>query len=319
MESEYPSPPKGLICPVVTPLKKDNTLDTASLERLLDHVCRASDGILVCDVIWGESLLLPEDTRLDMVLSTLEMLKGRVPLWVTITGKTLAKTRHIMAAVASFADRMDYPGMLFWMDYPLFYHSNRELPQMYRTLLSSTQWSLILGNLPHLIKMEKGPGQRYNIRTNILQKIARHPGIKGMVFFGTLKRSLNYQKAIRFHKDFTFYDGDEAVFLKNPGMGGLVAGGSNLIPDTWLKIARSSLNRYDTERQFHSHQAAIWESGLLIQSLHSLYQKAPAFYMKKILTKVGIIAGDYSLLSGIQEDSKWQEKIDNFLDKYDLI
>jgi dihydrodipicolinate synthase/N-acetylneuraminate lyase len=319
MESEYPSPPKGLICPVITPLKKDKTLDTASLERLLDHACPASDGILVCDVIWGESLLLPDDTRLDMVLSTLEMLKGRIPLWVTITGQTLKKTRHFMTAAASFADRMDYPGMVFWMDYPLFYHSNRGLPQMYQNLLSGTQRSLILGNLPHLIKMEKGPGRRYNIRTNILQKVVQHPGIKGMVFFGTLKRSLNYQQTLRFRKDFTFYDGDEAVFLKNPGTGGLVAGGSNLIPDTWLKITRSSLNRYDTERQFHSHQAEIWESGLLIHALHSLYQEAPAFYMKKILTKVGIIADDYSLLSGIQQNSKWQERLDQFLNQYDLI
>jgi len=224
-----------------------------------------------------------------------------------------------MAAAASFADRMDYPGMLFWMDYPLFYHSNRELPQMYQNLLSGTQRPLILGNLPHLIKMQKGPGRRYNIRTNILQKMVQHPGIKGMVFFGTLKRSLNYQKALRFRKDFFFYDGDEAVFLKNPGTGGLVAGGSNLIPDTWLKITKSSLNRYDTERQFPSHQAAIWESGLMIHALHSLYQQAPAFYMKKILTQVGIIAGDYTLLSGVQEDSGWQQKLDNFLDKYALI
>lgn len=319
MENNYPSPPKGLICPVITPLKKDNTLDSASFGKLLGHVSQFVNGILLCDVTWGEGLILPKETRLDLVTSALETIMGRLPIFVTITGRTLKDSRIFMAHVESFADRIEYQGNIFWVDYPLFYHSNRDLPQMYRHLIAETQFPLILGNLPSLIKTQKSTARHHNIRTSVLKKISQNPAIRGIIFSGSLKRSLNYQEAVRFRNDFIFYDGDEAVFLKNPGTGGMVAGGSNFIPDKWLEVTRSSLNRYDTERQFHSHQTAIYESGIMLHSLYSMYKGSPAFYMKKILSIVGIIAGNHTILPNKSKDTSWQERMDIFLKMYDII
>jgi len=318
MANRYPTPPRGLICPVVTPLKKDKSLDLRSLEKLLRHVVRATDGILLCDVAWGEGLDLPKRMRFDMVSSALEMIMGRVPVFVTVTGHTPRDTQLFMAEVESFADRMEYPGNLYWVDYPLYYHSNRELPQMYRKLMAETEIPWVLGNRPDLIKERRGPGRHHNIRTSVLKKIVRNPGITGFIFIGNLKRAGSYLKAVRFRDDFTFYDGDETVFLKNPGLGGLIAGGGNLVPNAWLEITRSSLNRYDSERQFRARQESIWESGMMAHALYSLYKVAPPFYMKKILKAVGIIEDSQTISPGRGDTPGWEEKLKDFLDTYDL-
>jgi 4-hydroxy-tetrahydrodipicolinate synthase len=319
MGDKYPTPPRGLICPVVTPLKADKTLDSRSFERLLRHVAGAVDGILLCDVAWGEGLELPENMRLDLVSCGLEMIMGRVPVFVTITGHTLKDTLRLMAEVEAFVRRLEYPGALFWVDYPLFYHGNRELPQMFRALLAETEIPVILGNRPDLVKKRKGPGRHHNIRTSVLKKIVSNAGIRGIIFTGDLKRAGNYLRAVRFRKDFVFYDGDETVFLKNPGLGGLIAGGSNLAPHEWLEITKSSLNRYDSERQFQKHQEAIWESGMMVQDLYSLYKAAPSFYMKRILKKAGIIENSQTISTFTGGIPGWEEKLENLFSTYDLV
>lgn len=318
MEHKYPDPPKGLICPIITPLRQDDTLDSASFERLLEHIDQTVDGILLSDLIWGEGLLLPDRTRLELIASALEIIRGQLPIMVTITGPTLNHTAHFKAQAESLAASMAYQGDLFWVDYPIYYHSNRGLPQMYTELTRQTETAWLLGNLPDLVKMQKGPGRHKNIRTGILKKTVQNAAVKGIIFAGTLKRSLDYQKAVRFRSDFTFYDSDEAVFLKNPGTGGVVAGGSNFIPRVWLEITRSSLNRYDMENAYQRHQAAIWESGVMLHSLYALYKKAPAFYMKKILLKTGIIADDHTIRPEEAPDPMWHKDLDEFFDTYDI-
>ncbi|MFC1856743.1 dihydrodipicolinate synthase family protein [Thermodesulfobacteriota bacterium] len=318
MDGKLQSPPEGLICPLVTPLHKDNSLDSASLIRLIKHVSGTVDGILLSDVVWGEGLALSKETRFHLVESALEIIRGWVPVFITITCETPKETTLFMGQVETFVDRLEYGGKLFWVDYPLFYHSNKELPQMYRQIMTETQIPLILGNLPSLIKKRKRSTRHHNIRTSVLKKTAQNPSIKGIIYTGTFKRYLNYQQAVRFRQDFVFYDGNEMVFLKNPGTGGLVAGGSNIVPEKWLEITRSSLNRYDTERQFYTHQEAIWESGVMLHSLYGLYKEAPVFCLKQMLKQTGVIADDHTVDYPHLPDELWQTDLTTFLRAYGI-
>jgi len=311
--------PRGLLCPIITPLRSDNSLDTASLGNLLLRTRDIVNGFVLCDPVWGEGVRLPFPARRELVTVSLELIDGKVPVLVTVTGQSLEETIDFVETVASVVDRMAYPGDVFWADYPLIYHSNRDLPALYQQLSALTRQDWILGNHPDYVKSWKGPTRHRNIRTAVLKKIVKNPAVRGMIFIGSLKRSLNYQEAVRAREDYVFYDGSEAEFLKNPGTGGLMAGGSNLMPEQWLEIVHSSLNRYDIERQFHQHQQTIWQAGIMLSEFYRLYSDAPAYYMKKILHRLRLIEGDTCLEVPESIDPARDQLIDTWLTKYDIV
>jgi len=310
--------PRGLLCPVLTPLRADQTLDAASLGNLLLRTREVVNGFVLCDPVWGEGIRLPEATRQELVTVALEIIDGKVPVLITVTGASLERTRKFMDTVESLVARMSYPGDVFWLDYPLVYHGNRDLPELYEKLAGQTRFDWILGNHADYVKSWKGPTRHRNIRTAVLKKIVKNPAVRGMIFIGSLRRSLNYQEAVRARKDYMFYDGNEAEFLKNPGTGGLMAGGSNLMPERWLDIVRSSLNRYDIERQYQQHQQAIWEVGVMLAEFHALYSDGPAHYMKHILHRLGLIEGKTCLEMPEHEDPLREQAIDQWIKKYDI-
>nr|HID60026.1 dihydrodipicolinate synthase family protein [Desulfobacterales bacterium] len=282
-------PPKGLICPIITPLTDKKLLDEASLEKLIRHVEPYIDAILLGDISFGEVLFLNSRTREDLIARGFEIIDGRLPILVTITDETAEKTNKNMYRFESIIERSGYTGEIFWVDYPIYYHSNRKLPQFYRELSENTKIPFIIGNDPRLIKNNKIPVRHKNIRTSIMKNLANLESIKGLIFSGTLNRALNYQKGLRDRKDFRFYDGNEGTFLKRPSSSGVVAGGANLLPEAWRKITYSSLNLYDVQREYRDYVRHIWRTGSMLQAIYDLYGKNPGVVMKYILYLAGLI------------------------------
>ena len=56
----------------------------------------------------------------------------------------------------------------------------------------------------------------------------------------------------------------------------------------------------------------------MLHSLYALYKKAPAFYMKKILLKTGIIADDRTIRPEEAPDAMWHKDLDEFFKTYDI-
>ena len=113
MESDLNTPPKGLICPLVTPLKKDTLLDTGALENLIRHVSPDVDGIVVGDMIYGEGVSLSRKTRLDLFTSALEMIRGKRPVFVAVTSENPGDTIDLLEETEAFSRRIKYPGPLY--------------------------------------------------------------------------------------------------------------------------------------------------------------------------------------------------------------
>ncbi len=315
---ESSPPPRGLVCPLVTPLAEDGGIDHRSLQRLLARAGRWADALFVADLRWGEAAELGVERRLELLSTALKLVDGRRPLMVCITGNTPGETRTLAAELRRAAERIDYPGALYAVDYPLVYHGNRDLPQLLTEDAGRLRLPLIIGNDPKRVRRLKGPARHSNIRTAVLKKIADIPQVCAMIFQGSLKRSLDYQAAVRNRQGFVFYDGDEAVFLNNPGMGGVASGGSNLLPEDWKHIIQSSLGRCDAERQIRSHQREVWEAGVILQTLYRLYRPDPAARMKRILARCGLIASE-TTASGVSETPEdWQDELDRFLQQCDL-
>jgi dihydrodipicolinate synthase/N-acetylneuraminate lyase len=294
-------------------------VDPRALDRLIDHVGAYVDAFLLGDVFWGEGLVMSPDTRLEMVSSALEIIQGKWPVLITITSHSMKATRELLAHMKAFVERSGYAGKLFWVDYPLYYHSNRGLPQWYACVVRDTGIDLILGNHAGVAERRKRPVKHKNIRTSVLKKISQIDRVKGLIFTGSLRRSIHYHGAVRLHRDFKFYDGDEMVFIRQPSSHGVVAGGANLLPQAWRDITRSCLNQYDVQRQYADHTGQILETGVMLQAFYDLYSQNPAAVMKEMLRVAGLLPNADTALKTLPATQTQHQAVEAVCKKYDLI
>jgi dihydrodipicolinate synthase/N-acetylneuraminate lyase len=319
MMSDTNKVPRGLICPLVTPLKAGDVLDVAALDRLINQAGKGADALLVGDLLWGEGSVLSPETKMEMAAAVLEITQGRWPILMTITSETPRTTIRMMAKIESFMARSDYSGSVFWVDYPISYHSNRGLPQFYENMARDTANSFVVGNNPGLIKVLDKRIKHKNIRTSVLKKLSSIEQIKGLIYTGPLKRSIHYHEALRHRRGFKFYDGDEATFMRRPSSDGVVAGGANLLPQAWHEITWSCLNRYDVQRQYPDHVNQIWETGVMAQEFYRLYAKKPAAVLKRMLHVAGVLPNAQTASKTPPTDGAENRAIEAICSKFDLI
>ena len=319
MTSDRNKSPRGLICPLVTPLKAGDVLDVAALDRLISQAGTGADALLVGDLVWGEGLVLSPETKTEMATAVLEITQGRWPILITITSATPRATMGMMAKMESFVARSDYSGSVFWVDYPITYHSNRGLPQFYENLVRDTANSFVVGNNPGLIEAPDKRMKHKNIRTSVLKKLSGIEQIRGLIYTGPLKRSIHYHEALRHRREFTFYDGDEATFMRRPSSDGVVAGGANLLPQAWHEITWSCLNRYDVQRQYADHVNQMWQTGVMAQEFYRLYAKKPAAVLKRMLHVAGVLPNAQTASNTPPTDGAENHEIEAICSKFDLI
>ena len=90
---------RGIIPPLVTPLAGPDELDRDGLERLLARVLSAPvAGIFILGTT-GEGPNLSHRLRRELIVETVRLVNGRVPVLVGITDTSIAES----AALADFA------------------------------------------------------------------------------------------------------------------------------------------------------------------------------------------------------------------------
>ena len=292
------SSPRGLIVDLITPLKKNGDIDGRSLSRHLDGILPYAQALLLASPHIGEGKGLGAEQREELLDKTLGPVQGRIPLLIWITQDTAEKTKETRLLLRKRLVRRKYTGSIFWVDTPLYYHSNRGLPLYYKDMVSTDEDSFLLYNDPELIKQIASPLKRLNLRTSILKDLCGIRHIQGMIFIGALDRARNYQKAVRARGDFKIYDGDESHFLKYPSLSGVVSVGANLAPAAWQKATSSSLNLNGVQQSYPDHLQQIWELGYYLQDLREIYRESPVPLMKQVLSDRGVIEEPAGLVEG---------------------
>ena len=284
-------PPEGLIIDLVTPLTPAGDLDAASLSRLAERAAAVADALLVGGPEAGEGLALPDDLRINLMSQALTALRGRLPLFACITAETPEETRELARAVRKVIDGLEYGGQVFLADLPLWYHSNRGLPQFYEKLLEETGLPLILLNLPEVVVQRAFLFKHRNLRTHVVKKLADLPMIMGMIYQGEMRRFLNYHLAAVARPTFFFYEADEHRFLTRPGAWGVVSAGAQLYPEAWQRVTQACLHPEEIAQDFDArHQ--LWQESSRLTNLAGLYRPAPAPLLKAALMAQGILASD---------------------------
>ncbi len=294
MPDAAPAPPRGLIVDLLTPLHPDFSLDEASLRRLVDRVISQVDGILAGSPDVGEALELAGPTRRRLLAALLAAVGGRVPLFFGITGHSLEETRKLALEVHEDCQRHGYEGAVYLVDLPLWYHSNRGLPQVCQALLEEVPRSLVLLNLPQLISRRAPLFKRRNIRTHVFKKLGVLPGVAGLIHQGELRRFLNYHAAAATRPEFAFYEADEENFLTRPGAWGVISPGAQLFPAFWSLITRVCLHPEEVA-QDPELRRETWSLSRRLQEISRAYRPGPAALLKSALKAQGII--DYAAIA----------------------
>ena len=280
---------RGLIVDLVTPLRKSGEIDGSSLGRHLDRLLPHVHAVLIASPYAGGGIHLSAPQREDLLDKSLVVIRGQMPLLVWVTQDTEESTKETLLLLQKRVATRRYDGPIFWVDTPLYYHSNRGLLLHYRNLSTLVKEPWMIHNDPELIMKLGRSFKRNNIRTAILKSVAGIDEIQGLVFLGPLERAANYQKAVRRRPEFRIYDGDELHFLKYPSMSGVVSAGANLAPKAWRKITDASLNLKDSRQDYPDQLQQLWDTGLYLQKLLENYSPFPGPMIKTALSKLGTL------------------------------
>jgi dihydrodipicolinate synthase/N-acetylneuraminate lyase len=282
-------PPRGLIVDLITPLNDGGDIDERGLSSLLGKLLPYADAVLLAGPQMGEGSGLSFEVKADLLAKASAIIQGKAPIFFWISEKSTDDTKQLLALLEDRLDACDKKGMVFWLDSPLYYHSNRGLYEYYEELTSDSRHPFILYNDPALIMHLERPLKRRNIRTNILKNVSRIEKITALIFQGLLTRANNYQRAVSARPDFRVYDGDETRFLEHPSVSGVLSIGANIAPGIWHTITKASLGRQEEDRMKGDYLNQLFEMGKLLQDLIKIYQKNPVGMLKRVLFDLNII------------------------------
>lgn len=224
---------KGIIPPMITPLRDMNNLDVQGLEKLIEHILSGGvHGLFILGTT-GEAQSLSYGLRKELIERVCRQVKNRVPVLVGISDTSLVESMNL--AEKAFAE-----GASAVVSAPPYYYApaQLELIDYYQGLADVLPLPLFLYNMPSHVKVKIEPAT--------LKAIAAHPNVIGlkdsssdMVYFHSLIQIMQDKP------DFSLLVGPEeltaeAVLL---GADGGVNGGANMFPSLYVKLYNAAKTR----------------------------------------------------------------------------
>src|SRR5580704_12559308 len=214
---------------LVTPFRKDLSLDEETLRSLVKRQIAAGINFLVPCGTTGESPTLSHEEHLRVVAITLEEAKGKVPV---LAGAGGYDTHHVIE-MARECERMGADGILSVTPY---YNKPTQggLYHHFKAIASAISLPIILYNVP--------PRTNVNIDPATVRRLAEIENIIGVKeASGSISQITQvFQQA---PEEFMVLSGDDALTLPLAAMGGrgLISVASNEIPAEMTRIARLCL------------------------------------------------------------------------------
>jgi 4-hydroxy-tetrahydrodipicolinate synthase len=214
---------------LVTPFRKDLSLDEETLRRLVRRQIAAGINFLVPCGTTGESPTLSHEEHLRVVAITLEEAKGKVPV---LAGAGGYDTRHVIET-ARECERMGADGILSVTPYynkptqeGLFHH--------FKAIAESISLPIILYNVP--------PRTNVNIDPATVRRLSEIGNIIGVKeASGNISQITQVIQHVP--EEFLVLSGDDALTLPLAAMGGrgIISVASNEIPAEMTRLAQLCL------------------------------------------------------------------------------
>jgi 4-hydroxy-tetrahydrodipicolinate synthase len=214
---------------LVTPFRKDLSLDEATLRVLVRRQIKAGVNFLVPCGTTGESPALSHEEHLRVVAITLEEAKGKVPV---LAGAGGYNTHHVIET-ARECERMGADGILSVT--PYYNKPTQEgLYHHFKAIAASISLPIILYNVP--------PRTNVNIDPGTLRRLSEIENIIGVKeASGNISQITQVIQQVP--EEFLVLSGDDALTLPIAAMGGrgIISVASNEIPAEMTHLARLCL------------------------------------------------------------------------------
>ena len=158
---------KGTGVALITPFKKDKSIDFTALENLIDIQIAGGLDYLVSLGTTGESVVLSDEEKMEVFNCTVNKVNGRVPIVIGIGGSDTA------AVIKSFG-KFDLTKVVAILSVTPYYNkpSQEGLFQHYVALADAAPKPILLYNVP-------GRTGR-NMTASTTLRLASHPNIAGI-------------------------------------------------------------------------------------------------------------------------------------------
>ena len=258
----------GVWLPIITPFV-DGAVDLAGYERLLRHyLATGIRGVFPVGTT-GESPTLDEDETEAIVERTLEVVAGRVPVFVGVGGNATAKVLKTLSRL----ERYRFPGIVSVC--PYYNRPGQDgLYAHFRAIAEATDREIVIYNIPYRTSV--------NLANDTLLRLAELPNIVGVKdSSGNLAQSLELLR--QRPAGFAVMTGDDASFytmLAHGGDGGILAS-SHVHTEKFVAVhARMAAND-------HRGAHAIWSELETLVPL--LFREANPMPVKHWLWAAGLI------------------------------
>ncbi|MBD8488588.1 dihydrodipicolinate synthase family protein [Echinicola sp. CAU 1574] len=221
-----PQPFKGIVPPMITPLKDETNLDIPGLERLINHIIEGGvHGLFILGTT-GESTSLSYALRHELVARTCEIVDGRVPVLVGITDTAAIESLRL-------ADTAEKKGASAVVAAPPYYFNlgQPELIEYYEYLVERLSLPLFLYNMPSHTKII--------IEPDTVKTLSKYKGIVGLKDSSANNAYFNnVMNKMKGRSDFSLFVGPEEIMAETVLLGahGGVNGGANMFPELYVKL-----------------------------------------------------------------------------------
>ena len=266
---------EGSIVALVTPFKKDGSVDFDALERLIDfHLQNGTDAILTPGTT-GESATMTDDEDNSVVAAVVKHVAGRVPRHRRLGLQLHADHAHQVAHLPG----LGADGLLLIT--PYYNKSNEEgIYQHFKTVADAVDIPCILYNIPGRC----GCG----ISERNVERLAAHPNIMGIK-----EASGNVAYAAKIahllSDDFRMYSGEDAltVPLMSSGASGTISVWADVQPQLVHDMCRAYLDG-DVAR---ARDIQIAGQPLI----NALFSEVNPIPVKEALAQMGMIEANYRM------------------------
>ena len=224
-------PLRGIIPPMVTPLRNNCALDVEALERLIEHILRGGvHGLFILGTT-GEGASLKYDLRRQLISLTCQKVNGRVPVLVGITDCSVTESLQLADAASSAGATALVAAPPFY-----FYPDQMELVRYFLYLADKVTLPLFLYNIPSLTKVA--------IESTSVRMLAQHERIVGLkdssgdgTYFSTT------QAMMKSHPSFSLFVGPDEMLasLVLSGAHGGVSAGANHFPGLYVDLYHAAI------------------------------------------------------------------------------
>ena len=216
----------GIIPPLATPLKEQNAIDHAGLERLINHVVNGAVHALFILGTTGEAPSLSHELRLEMVRASCTITAKRIPVLVGITDTSYTETVRLGHAAAEAGAS----GLVVAPPY-YFLYTQEDLIRYVERLAGELPLPILLYNIPQFTKVAFAV-ETVKRASQIPHVVAIKDSSGDLDYLGQLSQS------VRHRGDFGVFIGPEEKLVDGMQAGacGGVCGGANLFPKLFVEI-----------------------------------------------------------------------------------